>query len=92
MTDKAFEVRIRGRVQGVFFRASTERTARELGLVGWVRNEADGTVAMHVQGAPDALEQLLDWAHRGPPGARVDAVEAAPVAVESQFEAFEVRR
>ncbi|TVS16385.1 MAG: acylphosphatase [Gammaproteobacteria bacterium] len=92
MNVDAFEVRVRGRVHGVCFRASTRRAAPELGLVGWVRDEADGSVAMHVHGPPGALEQFQAWTHRGPPGARVDTVEVASVAVESRLETFEVRR
>lgn len=62
-------------MQGVFFRQSTADTARRLGLDGWVRNCADGSVEGHAHGAADALEALHHWLHQGPPAARVDRVE-----------------
>lgn len=66
---------IHGRVQGVFFRASTQDEARRLGLRGWVRNRPDGTVEVLAEGERAALGQLLNWLHRGPPGAKVDEVQ-----------------
>jgi acylphosphatase len=68
---------ISGRVQGVGFRASLESTARGLQLAGWVRNCHDGRVEALVQGPPPAVDALVQWCHRGPPAARVDAVAAA---------------
>jgi acylphosphatase len=67
---------IRGRVQGVGYRAWTEYTAIDHGLGGWVRNRRDGSVEAMFAGPPDAVAQMIDACHRGPPGARVDAVEA----------------
>ena len=68
------QLRIHGRVQGVYYRASMVAEATRLGLHGWVRNRADGSVEALVQGAPDAVQALIDWAHQGPASARVDAV------------------
>jgi acylphosphatase len=68
-------VRIRGRVQGVGFRAFVEYTARDHGLVGWVRNRRDGSVEAVFAGAPDVVAAMIDACRHGPPGARVDAVE-----------------
>ena len=70
-------ITVQGRVQGVFFRASTRRLARSLDLTGWVRNRPDGSVEVLAEGHRDVLEQLLDWCARGPSGARVTAVRAA---------------
>lgn len=67
---------IHGRVQGVAFRAHARERAAALGLVGLVRNRRDGSVELMAEGAPEALQAILDWAHRGPPAARVDRVEA----------------
>jgi acylphosphatase len=67
-------VRVIGRVQGVYFRASTQAQARTLGLTGWVRNTEDGAVEIEVRGASAAVAALLDWCRRGPPMARVDDV------------------
>jgi acylphosphatase len=63
-----------GRVQGVFYRASTAERATELGLRGWIRNLPDGRVELAARGESDAVEQLLVWLWQGPPGAKVTAV------------------
>jgi acylphosphatase len=65
---------VTGKVQGVFFRANTERVARELGLRGWVTNADDGAVEIHAEGSRDALDRLIAWCREGPPGAKVDGV------------------
>ncbi len=67
---------IRGRVQGVYYRQSMIDAATPLAVRGWVRNRSDGSVEALVQGTPQAVQALQDWAHQGPPGARVDAVVA----------------
>jgi len=74
-TDVCRNVRVYGRVQGVFFRASTQTRASELGVRGWVRNLPDGSVALCVAGPPHAVDALIAWAWQGPPRARVDDVE-----------------
>lgn len=65
---------ITGLVQGVYYRASFEAQARELGLSGWVRNRANGSVEALVAGETQAIERIVEWARRGPPRARVDEV------------------
>jgi len=67
--------RIEGRVQGVFFRASTRRQAQKLGLTGHAINLADGAVDVLACGEADRLQQLETWLRKGPPAARVDRVE-----------------
>lgn len=69
---------IEGRVQGVFFRASTREQARRLGLAGIARNLADGRVEVIAAGEAGAIETLAGWLHHGPPQARVDRVERSP--------------
>ena len=66
---------VRGRVQRVRFRAATRRKAIELGIDGFARNLADGRVEVLAAGSPSALEAFAKWLHRGPPLARVDAVQ-----------------
>jgi len=68
-------VRVRGRVQGVAFRAVTADRARDEGVAGWVCNRADGSVEAAFEGEPAAVDALLGFVRRGPPHARVDAVE-----------------
>lgn len=71
-------LRIRGRVQGVGYRMSMVDEARRLGVVGWVRNRSDGTVEAMLAAQRAQADALLRWAQRGPPAARVDAVEVQP--------------
>lgn len=66
---------VKGRVQGVFFRAQTQRQARSLGLCGWVRNTGEGHVEVLCAGPESALVQMREWLSRGPELARVDSVE-----------------
>jgi len=73
------QIRVSGRVQGVGFRYALRDEARRLGLCGWVRNCADGTVEALLQGDAEAVAALVAWARRGPPLARVDDVRDAPV-------------
>ena len=69
-------VTIRGRVQGVFFRASCADAAQSLGVTGWVSNEPDGTVQAVFEGHEGAVEGMIAWCHEGPLHAIVDDVEA----------------
>ena len=70
---------VRGRVQGVAFRHHTKLAARSLGLCGWVRNCADGTVEVWFEGPHAAALQLCAWLERGPPAATVEGVELETV-------------
>ena len=68
-------VRIRGRVQGVFFRAEARVRAESLGLAGWIRNAPDGSVEAVFEGDEERVQSIVDWCRRGPSGASVDDVE-----------------
>jgi acylphosphatase len=83
--------RVRGQVQGVFFRASAEAVALRLGLSGWVRNSENGDVELVACGTARQLDELEQWLWRGPSSARVSAVQRAPAALQT-FNGFEVRR
>jgi acylphosphatase len=80
---------VSGRVQGVSFRAATRTEARRLGLVGWVRNRADGSVELEAEGPDDLVAALLQWCQHGPPAARVTSVavdDLAPAGAEASFD------
>jgi acylphosphatase len=78
----ARRVTVHGRVQGVYFRDSTRQAARSAGVAGWVRNEPDGTVQAHLEGPPDAVDQMLDFLREGPRDASVTDVDVREVPPE----------
>ena len=88
--NRAVRVSIAGAVQGVGFREASRRRALELGVLGWVRNEEDGTVAAHAEGAIEAVETLLEFLRGGPPGAAVGDISVEDVRVEGH-EQFAIR-
>ena len=73
---------ISGRVQGVFYRASTRQKATELGCAGYARNLPDGRVEVLAVGEPQAVQGLLDWLWRGSPASEVKFVEVRELALE----------
>ncbi len=81
---------IHGRVQGVAFRAATESQAQHLGLTGWVRNCADGTVELVAMGEPAEVQRLVNWCHHGPPAARVTRVEVHWDAAQGDLPPFAI--
>ena len=74
---------VAGRVQGVFYRASTRARAESLGVTGYARNLPDGRVEVLACGTAAAVQSLCDWLWEGPPAAQVSAVEIAAVAPDS---------
>ena len=86
-----FNITVRGRVQGVFFRVSTQREASRLGLSGFVRNEADGSVYVEAEGEQDVIDKLITWISRGgPPQGWVNDVDIETGEIEN-FNRFEIR-
>lgn len=78
MGDLAVRVRIRGRVQGVWYRGWTVDQAEMHGLNGWVRNRRDGSVEAMFAGPEEAVRDMISACREGPPAARVDAIEEHP--------------
>ena len=85
-------VLVTGLVQGVFYRATAERVAREWGLTGWVRNLPDGRVEAIAEGPAEAVEAFVRWCHEGPSAARVDSVDVTASPAMGEFEGFTTRR
>jgi DNA ligase D-like protein (predicted 3'-phosphoesterase) len=88
---KAVRVLVRGGVQGVGFRHATVERARGLGVLGWVRNEDDGSVRVHAEGGEAAVEGLLAFLREGPAGAAVEEVEVEVLKKPEGHEQFAVR-
>ncbi len=85
-------IQVRGRVQGVYFRASAARTATELGIRGHIENLMDGSVRIVAEGTAENLEKLIEWCGEGPPRARVESVEFEWLPPEGGFIGFRVNR
>jgi acylphosphatase len=90
MANKRVQVLIRGRVQGVYFRAAAQREARRLGLTGWVRNRPDGSVEFLVEGEEEAIREMTGWANHGPSAARVDSVDVRWRGYTGEFPEFSI--
>lgn len=90
-TPTATLVRITGRVQGVGFRFWTREEAEALGLSGWVRNEADGSVSTLLAGSHEAVAEMIRKLRAGPPGAKVTRVAAEPADAGSADNNFRIR-
>jgi acylphosphatase len=84
-------LRIEGRVQGVYFRASTLEKARQLGLTGWVMNCPDGSVEAVAEGTRSKLDELISWCHHGPPGAQVKKVHTIWESAKNTFDSFRIK-
>ena len=82
---------VTGRVQGVFYRASTMEQAQGLSLTGWVQNLADGSVEIMAEGPRYALEQLMEWCKVGPADAEVHHVSVRWEKNQGEFKTFRIR-
>jgi acylphosphatase len=82
---------ISGRVQGVWFRASTKQKAEQLGLDGWVRNTSEGNVEAVFEGDENLVQEMLDWCHHGPPLANVENVEVKNQEPTNGFDGFFIK-
>jgi len=82
---------IYGRVQGVWFRASTKQKAEQLGINGWVRNTVDGNVEAIFEGEENSVNEMLNWCHHGPPMAEVEKVEVKNQNSTNDFNGFMIK-
>lgn len=87
---KRVRMRIEGRVQGVYFRATAQREAEALGVTGFVRNLPDGAVEALAEGEETAVDRLVEWCRHGPPGARVTRVVCEAGTYTGEFAGFRV--
>lgn len=90
MAQKRIHLIVRGRVQGVYFRAAAQREARRLGITGWVKNRQDGGVELLAEGDEDAVKELSSWANHGPSAARVDSVDIRWRGYTGEFYEFQI--
>lgn len=88
---RSVTVRVHGRVQGVWFRASTRAEAERLGIRGWVRNLSDGTVEAHLEGEARSVDEMVAWCGVGPSGAAVTGVEVVDVPPGDAPAGFQIR-
>jgi acylphosphatase len=82
---KHLNIKVHGKVQGVYFRDSTKMVADQLGVKGWIRNESDGSIYIEAEGDDWILDNFLDWCEEGPERADVQLVEKA----ESEMQSFQ---
>ncbi|PHP45337.1 acylphosphatase [Methanosarcinales archaeon ex4572_44] len=87
---KCVHIFVQGQVQGVYFRAYTEKRAVELNLTGWVRNRRDGRVEIMAEGSEAELKEFLDWCSTGSPHSHVEHVDATWIQCEQDFNTFSV--
>jgi acylphosphatase len=83
---------IKGKVQGVFYRASAKEEAEKLGIKGWIRNTLEGNVEAMVNGNQDTINQYVDWCWKGPSRAKVESVEVRNIAEDQHFDGFTIVR
>lgn len=81
---------IKGRVQGVCFRAGTREKALELSLKGWVKNSSDGSVEAVFEGPKEQLKKAVNWCYKGPPGAAVNSVDEKWYDYTGEFVSFDI--
>ena len=89
MKDARIKIKVYGYVQGVFFRLTTRKVARRLGLTGYVKNMLDGTVYIEAEGSKDKLLELLKFSKQGPKHAQVEKVEHEFTLPSNEFKRFD---
>jgi len=91
MVEKRLHLLIRGRVQGVFYRASSRDIAVNLSLTGWAKNNLDGSVEIIAEGDENDLKDFLKWAKKGPENAEISEIKEEWLPFKDEFDDFEIR-
>ena len=91
MAERRVYILVKGKVQGVFFRATARDVARSLGVKGWVRNRWDRKVELVIEGDIEAVNRMIDWCRQGPPGAVVTGIKVEEQPFKGEFENFTIR-
>ncbi len=91
MAKKRLRIVVSGRVQGVWYRRSAQKKAKELNIVGWARNLIEGQVEMLCEGEEKRVQEFLEWAKKGPFFANVEHIESSEEEYRGEFSSFEVR-
>ena len=91
MEQRRIHVIVKGRVQGVYYRSSTQDRAQALGISGWVRNLPNGDVEFEAQGGQEQLDSLLLWAQQGPARAQVEKLVCNPCPTQANEAGFDVQ-
>lgn len=86
-----YTIRVSGKVQGVFYRASTKKAAERLGVKGWVRNKEDGSVLIEAEGSEGQMKDFIGWCRQGPPFAQVEKVDIEEKPVTG-YQDFSIQR
>jgi acylphosphatase len=87
---KACSIKVYGKVQGVGFRFYTQKTAREMGVKGYVKNERDGSVYIEAEAEAEIIQSFIHWVEKGPEWSRVDEIQVQDMPVQG-FEGFNIR-
>lgn len=88
---KRIHVLITGKVQGIFFRASTRRKAMDLDIKGWIKNLDNGMVEAVFEGKDEAIKEMVEFCRKGPFGAKVNEIDIKEETYKNEFEFFEIR-
>ena len=88
---KTVHVKVSGKVQGVWFRASTKQEAEKNGINGWVKNTSNGCVEAVFQGDEQKIMDIIDWCYKGPPLSAVEHVDVKEIDTEDKYESFSMR-
>lgn len=91
MQKKKAIIRIFGKVQGVFFRRKAKEQADKLGIVGWAKNESDGSVRIIAEGERNKIEELVRWSRQGSSSAKVDRVNIKYIKPKKEYRDFSIQ-